>query len=437
LCIAKIILDKLFRTVYRRFSTMAKPKRYFTNKFQDYQGEEITIPREYLKDQSLNTVKLIIDKQKLSLGDCDGGLYVGVGGISFMLYYLSSKPGFVNERQELLDNGRKYIELALQYAEEPRMRRDPSMQTGLLLGNAGVYATAALLYSSLGQQQLVERMVQMYASAADVCLPLQYLSYGSDELLVGRAGYLCGILLLQKKLKVEVLPAEKIVSICKSVVDSGREYVRQRHLQCNLMYSYYDVEYLGAAHGLSGILQMLLSFPQFIRSSHDIEREVKASVDFMLSLQQPNGNFPSSLDEVATPRPDSEELVHFCHGAPGVVFLMAKAYLVWREEKYLQSCLRCGDLVWEKGLLRKGPGICHGVAGSGYVFLLLYRLTGDKRHLHRALQFAGFLSTQEFQHGARTPDCPYSLYEGLAGTACFLSDLLQPENAEFPLFDVF
>lgn len=35
---------------------------------------------------------------------------------------------------------------------------------------------------------------------------------------------------------------------------------------------------------------------------------------------------------------------------------MAKSYLYWKEEKYLQSCIKCGELVWEKGLLKKGPG---------------------------------------------------------------------------------
>ena len=93
--------------------------------------------------------------------------------------------------------------------------------------------------------------------------------------------------------------------------------------------------------------------------------------------------------------------------------------------------------MWQKGLLLKGPGICHGVAGCGYVFLLLYRLTSDERHLHRALQFAEFMFSEQFLSAARIPDMPYSLYEGLAGTACFLVDLLQPKQAEFPFFDIF
>ena len=55
---------------------------------------------------------------------------------------------------------------------------------------------------------------------------------------------------------------------------------------------------------------------------------------------------------------------------------------------------KAADICWERGLLRKGPGICHGVAGSGYVFLLLYRITGDRQQLARAHCFAHFLFTE-------------------------------------------
>lgn len=54
----------------------------------------------------------------------------------------------------------------------------------------------------------------------------------------------------------------------------------------------------------------------------------------------------------------------------GVVYLMAKAYLYWKEDEYLRSCLKCGDLVWTKGLLRKGPGKVYSVCYHIHVFLL-------------------------------------------------------------------
>lgn len=82
-------------------------------------------------------------------------------------------------------------------------------------------------------------------------------------------------------------------------------------------------------------------------------------------------------------------------------------------------------------------GLCHGVAGNGYVFLLLYRLTADEKYLFRANTFAQFMTTPEFKRGARTPDCPYSLYEGLAGTVCYILDLFDPKTAAFPFMDVF
>lgn len=87
---------------------------------------------------------------------------------------------------------------------------------------------------------------------------------------------------------------------------------------CNSFFSYLNL--LGAAHGLSSILQMLLSCNEFIKSDPDAERDIRASVDFFLSLMQPNGNIAPAMDEVgprAHHRPASEELVHWCHGAPG------------------------------------------------------------------------------------------------------------------------
>lgn len=82
-------------------------------------------------------------------------------------------------------------------------------------------------------------------------------------------------------------------------------------------------------------------------------------------------------------------------------------------------------------------GLCHGVAGNGYVFLLLYRLTADEKYVFRANTFAQFMTTSEFKREARTPDCPFSLYEGLAGTVCYILDLFTPKTAAFPFMDVF
>ena len=51
-------------------------------------------------------------------------------------------------------------------------------------------------------------------------------------------------------------------------------------------------------------------------------------------------------------------------------------------------------------------------------------------------QFGHFLSDPEFLALSNTPDRPYSLYEGWAGAACFLQDLLRPSDARFPFFEL-
>ena len=118
---------------------------------------------------------------------------------------------------------------------------------------------------------------------------------------------------------------------------------------------------LGAGHGLSSILQMLLNFPEHFGNRKDVETVIHQAVDYVLSCEMPNGNYPPVPGEV---RNKEDELLHWCHGAPGVVYLLAKAFLTWKDEKYLQAAKKCAEITWQKGLLRKGPGICHGVAGT-------------------------------------------------------------------------
>ncbi len=55
----------------------------------------------------------------------------------------------------------------------------------------------------------------------------------------------------------------------------------------------------------------------------------------------------------------------------------------------------------------------------------------------RPQRFAEFIFTEEFKIGSCSVTSVYSLFEGLSGTICFLVDLLQPDQSEFPLFSVF
>ena len=94
----------------------------------------------------------------------------------------------------------------------------------------------------------------------------------------------------------------------------------------------------GAGHGIASILQMLLSCPGFISSDKSAEKDIRATIDFMLTLMQPNGNIAPAMDEVGPRghrRPETEELVHWCHGAPGVTLVS-----VWLSSSMLRHIVK-------------------------------------------------------------------------------------------------
>lgn len=104
--------------------------------------------------------------------------------------------------------------------------------------------------------------------------------------------------------------------------------------------------------------------------------------------------------------------------------LLIKAYEIFKEERYLDEAKNVSEVVWQRGLLKKGLGLCHGISGNGYVFLHLYRVTGEQKYLHRALQFSFFGMSDKCREEAwPQPSKPYSLFNGLCAAVCYLADL--------------
>jgi len=65
-----------------------------------------------------------------------------------------------------------------------------------------------------------------------------------------------------------------------------------------------------------------LKFQANVDGLKDQMELVKMCVDFVDSIQFQSGNYPSSLGR------DVDRLLHWCHGAPGVIYMLATAYEV-------------------------------------------------------------------------------------------------------------
>jgi lantibiotic modifying enzyme len=150
------------------------------------------------------------------------------------------------------------------------------------------------------------------------------------------------------------------------------------------------------------------------------------------NISNSSGNYKSS----STSRHD--DLVQWCHGAPGVVPLLLDYLLLVYDKENGQSSSathstltnqlnRSLDLIWERGMLTKGCGICHGLSGNGYAFLTSYLQTNDLKHLNRALGYMKeiLLFKSSVDRCCQYADHPYSLFEGLAGVTHFLMDILK------------
>ena len=211
-----------------------------------------------------------------------------------------------------------------------------------------------------------------------------------------------------------------------------------------LTYDFDGVDYFGAAHGTTGILYVLLQFPSWCQDPAHLPW-ITATINTVVSMQYPSGNFPCTFQDHKDETAD--RLVHWCHGAPGVTDTLYHAHkLLSNDDSILRSLDRALSTVWERGILKKGVGLCHGVSGSGYTFLAMYRYTGVEEHLYRAYKMAEAMQSEEVKKGfaafhdpqrfvSGVPDFPYSLMEGLGGAVCFGCDLLHPETAAFPGYE--
>ncbi|GAQ79088.1 hypothetical protein KFL_000240190 [Klebsormidium nitens] len=323
----------------------------------------------------------------------DPYVYTGSGGTAFLLLKLTLAATHPNNLETCMEIVEECAKVA------GMMREHPSF----LLGQPGVYALGAVAAFHAGKRDAQNVYLRMFLQAGhmpNLATPsLQCNSDPPNELLYGRAGFLWSALFLNTHLGQGIIPESVTQPIVSTILADGRACARGS--QWPLMYEWHGKRYLGAAHGVAGVMHILLHFPL-----------------------------------------SDTDLSDWCHGAAGVALTLCTAARRFRNDEdgkvFLQAATEAGEVVWQRGLLRK-VGLCHGVAGNAYVFLALYKLTGDAKHLQRAHAFGRFRSEEADalieageMHGG---DRQWSLFEGLAGTPCLYLDLTNPQNAKFPGYD--
>lgn len=313
-------------------------KRYFVNILSDSNNDVVNTSSDFWKKQIYSLIKYISSNVSSSLSN---DLYTGTTGIAYMFYHLAISDELKNDSMALLSKALTVLNL------DKNTNYDQPSLCQFICGDAGVCAVKAAISHQMGDLKSAEMYLEHFKNGLAICKPINFFKPGGDELFVGRTGYLYGILWLKKVFGRKIIPDKDIIELCSTIVESGRKYSKRKKSIFPLMYSYYNTEYLGnffffylyfkfnkkyifvylfhnfpffvgAAHGLCTILQVLISFPQFIEREQQAMQDLKKCIDILISLQTASGNFPCAMDELGSnQRLERDELVHWCHGAPG------------------------------------------------------------------------------------------------------------------------
>lgn len=290
----------------------AQTSRYFVNPF----FEDSKLAAKYVTEEwILQQIKLLaeqISQRKISSDEYQKeGPYVGPSGIAYSLLrvtQINKNLDFTNQTKNILETQSKFSS-------------NSSNKSKYLNGRAGFYLI-----------RFLANLIDLDNFKRKIGKLIDYVIYETEdnEILNGRAGFLAGFLMLRNEDREKIISDDQIRQVLNAMLEAGRTYSTEHDSDANLMYEWHEKEYLGAAHGLAGILQIFLSYWNFLDSK--AKKDVKQTVEWFLGIQLKDGNFPSNTNKIGK----EAELVHWCHGATGVLQMLIAANLVFDEEKYLE-----------------------------------------------------------------------------------------------------
>ncbi len=173
---------------------------------------------------------------------------LAIAGVALLLHHIATRLYSTSP-----DESRAYLHRAVQLLE-PVLSQPDTHRSTFLCGAGGPFAVGALVYSELGDNgkagECVSKLLQLFTEQKSTFAKLP------SELLFGHCGYLYALLLVRSHMP-KLVDDSLIAEVATMVLDIGE---RQREAKYNspVMYSWHGKHYLGAAHGIAGILTLLL-----------------------------------------------------------------------------------------------------------------------------------------------------------------------------------
>ncbi|KAK3323068.1 hypothetical protein B0H66DRAFT_219260 [Apodospora peruviana] len=185
------------------------------------------------------------------------------------------------------------------------------------------------------------RHVRDFMSSVSQVIPVEEFP---DEMLYGRAGTLYLLRLVRHWVSdSNALVDPAIAEISNTIINNGPHW------------KWHGRRYLGAVHGDIGIVT------QLVLTSPSLATQLEPVLNRLLDMQLPDGNWPSAEGHGL-----GKGLVQFCHGAPGFIvsLLSLRPFFPALQERIDAAVKKARECVWNEGLLKKEPSLCHGIFGN-------------------------------------------------------------------------
>lgn len=186
---------------------------------------------------------------------------------------------------------------------------------------------------------------------------------------------------------------------------------------------------LGIAHGWAGNLYALLRWHEAAKTP--VPDTIEPRLAQLAALGEPHRRGLRWRRRITTGTARvGDYMAGWCNGTAGQLFLWVQAHRMFRDERYFAAA---HGAAWATFAADESPhDLCCGFAGRAYALLALYRHTGEREWLARAVQLAE-MAVRRVQDGPQP--WPDSLYKGAVGVAVLAADLARPELAAMPFFE--
>ena len=257
----------------------------------------------------------------------DASVYIGLAGIAHLFYFLYTlRPNFHMHNKDFITYAVEYANAAA-FGLPREVPRDEEDRVGFLCTPVGIHAACAVVFFHANQLQCCSDHLKWIVS----CSPISQSPSIPSELLYGRAGYLYALLFLRKHISVDIchqygLDDDLIRNTVNAIISVGQQTQKTATFSFSRehvpwMWKWHGKMYLGAAHGIAGILSTLMvSGHEFL---DDYEEDLASMLQWItndLPMNTSLGlNWPSSLQDSG--HPGRIDLIQWCHGAPGLFYL--------------------------------------------------------------------------------------------------------------------